>query len=235
MDYPVFSNPDQYLRRREGRLSIWRRLKRYYEFRAISRCLRHTTDIHSVCDVPCGPGRLFEYWAKQGWAVHGLDLSEQMIAAATTTHQHLGLEGDVRLENVFESNGPESNGPESNGPESNGPESPDSDMPAATTLPAADLYASVRFIYYFERDRRIELLKILSKASNHYVLIQYKSLETRKGRKNAARQKDQGVYTKYFCRHRDIRGEIEASGMKFVCIEIIDQSSDRVFALALNQ
>ena len=212
MDYPIFSNPDQYLRRREGRLSIWRRLKRYFEFRAISQCLSHATDIHSVCDVPCGPGRLFEYWAKRGWAVHGLDLSDQMVDAATAIHQHLGLQGDVGLENIFESN-----------------------LSELSVLPAADLYASVRFIYYFERSKRIELLKILSYASNRYVLIQYKSLETRKGTKNAARQKDQGVYTKYFCHHRDIREEIEASGMKFVCLHIIDQSSDRVFALAENR
>ena len=101
MDYPIFENPEQYLKRRAGKWAVFRKLKVYFEDRAIEQCLALTTGISSVCDVPCGPGRKFGNWAKRGWEVYGLDLGDEMVEAARTSHDSLSLKGKVELANIF--------------------------------------------------------------------------------------------------------------------------------------
>ena len=204
MDYPVFRDPKGYLARREGRFAPKTLLKKWYERRAIDRCLSHTSRVASVCDVPCGPGRLFEVWRDRGWRVTGMDLSEEMVEASRVRHQQLELGGEIIHHNAFE--------------------------PSETVV---DLVASIRFVYYFEKEKRIELIRSLAEISNRYLLLQYKTVETRKGRKNANKPLNKNrAYAKYHCTNREIAEEIAEAGLTLLTIELISQSSDRVFVLA---
>ena len=205
--YPLFTNPKAYLRIRRGKFgSGW--LKRWFEHRAIDRCLRGIEDIRTVCDAPCGPGRLFRYWRKKSMAVTGVDLSDPMVEAARTAHRELKLQGIVLAGDAFSL----------------------SEHLKGSGIP--DLVASVRFCYYFESAERIELLRSLARASRRYVLVQYKTMETMKGRNNLARSKrHKGTVRKYFSRHQDIRNEMREAGLDCLKIQPIGLASDRVFVL----
>ncbi len=205
MDFPIFNNPGQYLRKRDGRFFFKTWLKRWYEQRALDKCLSKAAEIDSVCDIPCGPGRLFAAWNRKQWRVHGIDLSDEMLSAAKQHHKTLDLDGSVQKGNAFE----------------------------VHELPRADLVSCVRFAYYFERKNRIKLLKSLSSLAHRYVLVQYKSSETSKGRRNASRTpRNNDAYRKYFATHDEMRNEIFAAGLEFIDLQPIAESSDRVFVLA---
>ena len=78
--YPVFRNPDAYMKmRHQATLTGWLKLRT--EFRALDRCLAELADVRTICDVPTGPGRLFPYWRRRGYAVRGFDYSDEMVAA----------------------------------------------------------------------------------------------------------------------------------------------------------
>ena len=204
MDFPLFHDPAAYIALREGRFAVKTRLKKWYEQRAMDRCLALTGEITSVCDIPSGPGRLFEYWLTKGWAVTGMDLSEEMVQASRALHQSLALDGSVRHHNAFE------------------------EYPGAF-----DIVASVRFIYYFERAERVRLIQSLASMSNRYLLLQYKTSETRKGAINARKPLNAKVaYRKYHCTHQEIVDEISEAGLLLLGIECISHSSDRVFVIA---
>ena len=205
MEYPVFAEPERYLQKREGRFPIKTWLKRWYERRALNKCLDRARDVQSICDIPCGPGRLFDAWKPRVKFVQGVDLSDDMLHAAKSEHASLGLEGGVRRGNAFE------------------PED----------LPDVDMTCSVRFAYYFEPHKRIELLRSLASRAGKYLIVQYKSLETRKGRRNAARiPRNNDAYRKHFATHDQIRDEVIEAGLEFLGLYPIAQSSDRVFVLA---
>jgi len=81
--YPLFANPEEYMEFRKGGL-FFGYFKRWFEWRAVDRCLRGLKDISTVCDAPCGPGRLFLYWQKRKLRVIAVDLSGPMVSAAKT-------------------------------------------------------------------------------------------------------------------------------------------------------
>jgi hypothetical protein len=96
-----------------------------------------------------------------------------------------------------------------------------------------DLVACVRFIYYFERSKRVKLLQTLASASNRYVLVQSKSIDTIRGKKVMDRKTKQGLpMSKQFCSLSDIEEEFEEAGLAVIRAVPISPLSDRVFFIA---
>jgi predicted TPR repeat methyltransferase len=206
--YPLFTAPEEYLRFREpaGWLGF---LKRWSERRAIARCLNKVKDVRCVCDAPCGPGRLFPVWRRWFSSVIGVELSDPMVEAARQRLGLLKVAGEVRKGDVFH-------------------------LRQAIREPA-DLVASVRFCYYFDRTGRVQLLRSLAAASRRYVLVQYKTRQTVKGRQNAARTANRMNSLrspKHFCSDAEIREELAEAGLKCLLISPIGWFSDRTFVLA---
>jgi 2-polyprenyl-3-methyl-5-hydroxy-6-metoxy-1,4-benzoquinol methylase len=170
---------------------------------AINRCFKGLADMRTLCDVPAGPGRLFSFWEKKGFFVTGVELSDPMFAAATKEHHKLKLEGSVISGDIFR-------------------------LKDILKEPY-DVVACIRFIYYFERDKRIEVLRALSAVSRHYILIQYKTTETTRGRSHANRL---GKRHKYFVSNQEIVAELKEAGLKCHRIVPISRFSNRVFVLA---
>jgi predicted TPR repeat methyltransferase len=207
-DYPLFVGPEEYMRLRESAYGFGF-LKRWFERRAIARCLRRVGQIGTLCDAPCGPGRLFPCWKRWARTVIGVELSDPMVAAAKQYHAAMKLAGSVRKGDVFT-------------------------LRSSLDCPA-DLVASVRFAYYFQRPRRLDVLRALAAASRRWVLVQYKTSQTFKGRRNlarAARKSAAGRAPKFFCTYDEIRAECAEAGLKCLAIERISIGSDRVFVLA---
>ncbi len=184
-------------------------LKKYSELRALDRCLTAASGIRIVCDVPSGPGRLFAYWRNRDFRVHGVDVSEPMVRAASKMHKDLRLQGSVRQGDAFNL-------------ESHLPEEP-------------DIVVSIRFMYYFNHERRIELLKSLAKASRRFVLVQYKTTETLKGQTSQIRKKikQRADHLKiHHCSHDEIIEELREAGLIPLHIDPEGEFSDRVYVLA---
>lgn len=93
----------------------------------------------------------------------------------------------------------------------------------------ADLVACIRFLYYFARGARSALLRSLAAGSRRYVLVEYKTNETWRARRNARRGRGRG---KHRCAAAEIRRELRAAGLEPVRLEPLGPLSDRVFALA---
>lgn len=184
--------------------------KRMGEQRALNRCLEGLAELRTLCDAPSGPGRLFSYWKTKGFQVTAVELSEPMAEAAKREGLRLDLKGSVLHGDVF----------------------------ALGDLleEKADIVASIRFIYYFNTERRIALLRTLSTSSQRYVLVQYKTMETLKGRLKCTygRRKERHQYHKEFCSYSQIAQELEGAGLTCLRIEPISRFSDRVFVLAEN-
>ena len=209
--YPVFRNPEAYMAMRQ-RPTLTGRLKMYFERRALARCIEDLPGVRSVCDVPAGPGRLFSAWKEHRYRVYGVDYSEEMFEMASRVHKELGLKGEVFQGDAFHLN---------------------------EVLPETpDLIASVRFIYYFDSAKRVELLKSLAGASRRYVLVQYKTKESLKGHMKRERDRERGKsarprhLAKAGCSHRQILSELTAAGLTPLRIEPIGEFSDRTFVLA---
>jgi hypothetical protein len=208
-DYPIFRDPAAYLRLRDTG-GILGALKRRSEWRALDRCLADSPGIATVCDVPCGPGRLFGYWRSRGLRVIGVELSEEFVLHARRELARLGLDGEIVHGDAFRV----------------------AEHPIARQ---ADLIACVRFIYYFDRPRRIELLKSLAVSGAPHILAQYKTRESWRGRRNLARRRpDDGAYAKEFVSATEIRAEFADAGLECRRVEAISLFSDRVYALARN-
>ncbi len=208
--YPAFRDPEKYMRLRESR-SLLGRLKTSSERRALDRVLAPASGVRTICDVPAGPGRLFPYWRSRDWRVLGYDISEQMVAAATQTHQREGLEGEVGHADAFNL------------------------KPSLSEQP--DLVASVRFIYYFDAERRVELLQSLAAATRRYVLVQYKTTETLRGQITLVRRSEENAGDKRHlrqdaCSQRQILEELRAAGLVPLRLEPVGEFSDRIFVLA---
>jgi len=202
----LFFTPGEYLKNRKGKF-ILGFFRRRLEMRAIDKCLKGLDDIDSVCDIPCGLGTLFPYWYKKGYRVIAADISDPMIEAADKKFKHLNLEGRVIRCNAFA-------------------------IEDFLQENEVDLIASIRFFYYFKKDERIELLKTMAEVSRKYLLVQYKTWETRKGRLN---QKIVGSY-KQFCSIEEILEELKAARLD--CIKIsptAPSGTDRVFVMARNR
>ena len=96
--------------------------------------------------------------------------------------------------------------------------------------------ACVRFLYYFDRPTRIALLRKLGRLATRYLIVQYKTSDTFKGRRSQTRcetkfaTEDRGR-RKYFCSDHDIAGEVREAGFQLLCVEHISWMSDRAFAL----
>ena len=206
--YPEFNNPEEYTACREPR-SMRGRFKTRSEQRAINRCLAHTSDCRSVCDIPSGAGRLFPYWKSRGLPVHGVDISAPMVEAATRRHRELGLDGTVTQGDAFS---------------------------LATSLAEPpDLIACVRFLYYFDRDRRIRLMTALAAAARRYLLLQFRSCDTYRGRVSLLREQmdpSDSHLLVHFSSVEDIIADIRAAGLVPLRVEFISEFSDRVYALA---
>jgi len=208
--YPVFTDPEAYMRRR-AKSTPMGLLKSWTEAHALRRCLSGATNVRTVCDVPCGPGRLFPFWQRLGARVHGFDISAPMVKAAENARRENHLSGSVRSGDAFDL--------------------------GRGSCPTWDVVASVRFLYYFERERRIALLRSFAAASRRYVLVQYKTAETLKGRINQIRRErkngaDGGEGGKHFCSYDQITEEVAESGLTLLKIAPIGELSDRVFVLA---
>lgn len=191
---------ERHLRRRGG--APWSPWKAWGERRVLERCLGSVADVRSVCDCPCGPGRLFPLWRRHGLRVIGVDTSEVAVEAAREALERSGGTGHVIQGD-------------------------------AAALPEllearADLVACIRFLYYFDRERRIALLRGLAAASRRYVLAQYRTTETWRARRNARRGRGRG---KHAGSTAEIREELCAAGLEPLRIEPIGPLSDRVFAL----
>lgn len=209
-DYPLFHDPKAYLRLRNvGGLAG--ALKRRSEWRALDRCLAVTAGVATICDVPCGPGRLFPYWAAKGLRVVGVELSDDFVGHARSELARLGVAGEIVHGDAFR-------------------------IAEYAPCRQAQLIASVRFIYYFERPRRIELLRGLAATGAPYILTQYKTRDTWRGRRNlAGRRPEGGPYAKAFVSSQEIRAEFTEAGIECLRIEPISRFSDRVYALARNR
>jgi SAM-dependent methyltransferase len=202
---PAFTNPDEYLACREG-WPLVAQVKRFFERRAIARCLGDLDHIESVADVPCGPGRLFPYWRRLGLTVVGVDCSAPMVAAATLCHRKAELRGQVLRGDAFRLK--------------------------ESLSETVDLVASVRFCYYFHRDQRTALLRALATASRRYVLVQYKTWETLRGRRNQRRTLSRhGADGKQYCSYAEMREEFRQAGLEGVRVEPIGPWSDRAFVM----
>lgn len=207
-----FRNPKKYMRRRKHTVIFVPR--RASEKAALQRCLGKLTDLRSVLDVPCGPGRLFWYWKARGFETHGADLSLQMVDAAQKRLLKMGLKGSVRRWDVF---------------------STEDCVPVV-----ADIVASVRFAYYFTRAKRIELLQTLSRHSSRYVLVQYKTNETLRGKRtlrlgHGKKGTRKEYLPKAFCTTREIIREFREAGLAPLRVAFISEFSDRLFVLAEKQ
>jgi protein-S-isoprenylcysteine O-methyltransferase Ste14 len=133
-----------------------------------------------------------------------------MAQAAAQAHQALGIDGSVELGDVFDL--------------------------AGSLDETPDLVASVRFLYYFHHEQRVRLLHALAAVTGRYVLVQYKTLGTYKGRRNFARRRRFKPHNaKHFCTNDEIRREIQEAGLSCLAIEPIGPFSDRVFVLAERQ
>lgn len=201
-----FEDPDEYLEFRRGK-SIFGFFKRWSEARAIDKALQGLENIAHVCDIPCGPGRLFGYWHKRGYRITGIDVSDPMVEAAqklcrTLGPQNRAIKGDAFvLKNV----------------------------PGQRDI---DLVASIRFFYYFNKERRIRLLKKMAGLSRKYLLVQYKTTETRKGRREVKKIEGIREIAKQYCSNEEIRDELTAARLECVRIVPISQASDRIFVSA---
>ena len=203
---PLFDNPEQYLRLRQGRF-IARFFKRRAEEHALDRCLHGLGDIRTICDAPCGPARLFPYWHRRSYRVLGVDRSEAMVAAAADEQRRLGLEGTVQSGDVF--------------------------LLIEVLTDQPDLVASIRFAYYFDRKARIALLRSLAAASRRYVLVQYKTTETLKGHIIETRTRvNWRRPAKHHCSYQQTAEEIREAGLTCLRMAPIGEFSDRVFVLA---
>lgn len=204
--YPVFDDPDGYLRLRAGRPGL-RDAKRYFERRAIRRCLADAGRPGVICDAPCGPGRLFDLWRDGGATVLAADLSKDMVAAAMTALRRLGLAGQVRRGDAF-------------------------NLAGLFGECSADVVACVRFCYYFDADRRVRLLRALARAARGHVLVQYKTRQTPRGLWNWLRGRlRRGRTRKHHCTAAEIRDDARRAGLQLRRIQPIGPASDRVFVL----
>lgn len=204
--YPLFTDPEQYLALRDGGRWLGP-VKRYVEERAIDRCLAGLPDIRTVIDAPCGPGRLFPYWQKRGWSVTGVDLSLPMVTAAGQWQHRNQVPWQVVQGDAFHLR------------EASGS--------------SADLVVCVRFCYYFDRPRRVELLRSLALASRRYVMVQYKTWTTFKGRVTSRRtRREHGLGGKQFCSLAEIAQEVREAGLVGLRIRLVGPFSDRVFVAA---
>ena len=205
-NYPVFKNPSEYLQCREGTFAT-KSLKQKKEWRAMDRCFEKFSNVRSVCDVPCGPGRLFPYWEKRGLEIIGAELSAEMADSARQWIRKHNVPGRVETTDAFE---------------------------LGIQKDQVDLVASVRFLYYFDDERRIDLLNSLARFSRRYLLLQYKTTETWKGRRNASRPSVDhgGPFEKRFVSNRRIEWELARSDLNILSIETISRFSDRLFVAA---
>jgi SAM-dependent methyltransferase len=209
-EYLDFGRPEEYLEVRRGKFVLGF-FRRWFEMKAIDKCLKGLPDIHSVCDIPCGAGTLFPYWYKRGYKVLGADLSDRMIEAAGNRLKHLNLEGKVLKCNAFT-------------------------LKNSLKEDEVDLIASVRFFYYFKRDKRIELLKTMGGISRKYLLVQYKTTETRKGRQRSKKVSSSNLPPIIeLCSSEEILEELNLAGLDCIKIVPISQASERVFVGAANR
>ena len=173
----------------------------------MDRCLAFFGKIDTVCDVPCGPGRLFPYWQSKKFRILGVELSPDMADSASAHIKQHNLDGRVETADAFDLD-----------------KFPDK----------VDLVASVRFLYYFDNEQRLDLLRSLRDFSKAYLLLQYKTTETWKGRRNAGRPSaDTGSpFEKRFLSNDFIKQELQQAGLKILTIEPISRFSDRLFVAA---
>ncbi|MDP6850976.1 MAG: class I SAM-dependent methyltransferase [Planctomycetota bacterium] len=200
---PLFQNPEAYLelRQKSGFLGA---MKVWSERRALFSCLDKLSGVKTMLDIPCGPGRAFPYYHERGFHVVGIDFSPQMSGAATAFRGKLGIPGIVCRGDAFR-------------------------LPFEDN--AMDTVVSVRFSYYFDRQKRIELYKELSRVSKQGFVVQVKidyslhSISRKLRGKN--KNKDKFMQSK-----REIHEEFAAAGLKVRRIAPLSLlGSDRAFVL----
>ena len=146
-----------------------------------------------------------------GYRIYGVEISTPMVQHASMVHQQHGMQGGVIEGDIFKL---------------------DELLPE---IP--DLVACIRFAYYFGQESRLKLLHALARASRRYVLIQYKTDETFKGRRNLARQLKSTKPRKnhllwHFVSRHAIENEFHLANLTPLKICKIGPFSDRVYILA---
>lgn len=204
MDYPLFNNPKEYLAFRKGE-GFAAPIKQWAEWHVLDRCLKGVKDISTVCDCPCGPGRLFPYWRKRRFNLIGADFSDEMVEAAYDKRSDMNIPGRILKADAFHLN------------------------EDVTEKP--DLVVSIRFCYYFDRSTRIQLLRSFAQVSRKYVLVQYKTPTTIKGRITFFKSLH-SKNPKQFCANKDIISEIKEAGLIPLRLVLKGDSSDRAYVLA---
>lgn len=209
---PLFRNPERYLECRQSP-GLLGHLKARSEALALEQCLRAIGSIRSVCDVPCGPGRLFDLWSRHASRIMAFDLAGEMVSAASEAHDRLGLDGEVTLADAFDL---------------------DSHM-----IDRADLVVCIRFAYYFDRPARVALWRALANVSNRHVIIHFKVSGTLRGHLDSLRRALWGRRRKRTRRHprhvigrREIEQEVAMAGLRVVKFVRASQLSYSAYVLA---
>ncbi len=207
MQYPLFNDPESYLKTRRG--VFWAsHLRKLMEENALDRIMAGLHDVRLVCDAPCGPGTLFPYWNRKGFKIIGVDLSIPMVNRASEYFKRQASGGYVLHGDIVS-------------------------LPELLRE-TPDLMVSVRFIYYFNKDQRVNLLRQFVRVSNRYVLVQYKTGETLRARMNSIWRNGvlERPISKQFLSFRQIESELSEAGLTSVRLVPISQFSDRVFVIA---
>jgi len=145
---------------------------------------------------------VFGYWRRKNYSIIGVDLSPPMVSAAREALLEVGARGRVVLGDASE---------------------------LERLVPdAPELVASIRFAYYFDEHHRLELLSILSSVSQRYVLVQYKTGETWKGRRQVSRGRNRG---RFVTTTRQMADEFRRARLRPLVIQPVGAFSDRVFVL----
>ena len=137
-----------------------------------------------------------------------MDLSESMVDAARKNVADSGCPGEVLHGDIFS-------------------------LPSLLKE-VPDLVASVRFLYYFQREKRLELLRQMRSVCGTGLLVQYKTTDTLRGRRTFARGQRRSKTAPYYATVEEIREELAECGLKDIRVRPIGQLSDRVYASGLK-
>lgn len=166
-----------------------------------------------VLDLPCGWGRLMDPMMERSYRVVGADLSGEMLAEGRRRLAgRRGFAGLVRCD--------------------------------VRGLPfrrgSFDLVVCMRFLYYFRRRERVELIREMARLSRRFLLLQYRIRETvpsflwkvRHRAGMTSRDRSRRCLTV-----REIRGELrEAADLRVIRVRPVSVwFSDRAYVLCAKQ
>jgi arsenate reductase len=213
--YPVFVDPDRYMKLRRGQSGV--SLHNQVELWALRRLLRGVAVDRGLLDVPCGPGRLFPMWKALKLPILGVDYSKDFVVHARAMLTEMQYPGKVMQWDAFRL-----------------------DQLDEVRNDPPSLIACVRFIYYFDGPKRLELLRKLAGLGAPHLLIQYLVSDSLLGRRRAfadrrrgdSRRAHRGGHIrKDRMPHRTVLAELEAAGLRVLRSVGASPGSERVYYL----